>query len=154
MDKRVLLKKLQVLYSAPELKTGFPSRDACLNWCNEVAPLLQYVNRHYWVNFITESHKLSFPISNYTAEPSFRLALNQLEMAIEELNFKIDMEAGPNEQMYFPEGSFLDIQTAIAQVIQQATEVMGSYGLKVPVALAAGVTDHLWTVEELLNSEI
>ena len=87
-----------------------------------MAPLLQYVNRHYWGNFIAESHKLSLPISTYTAEPAFRLAVNQLEMAIEELKFKIEMEAGLQEQMYFPEGSFLDIQKAIAQVIRQATE--------------------------------
>lgn len=122
MDKRVLLTKLQDLYSVPELQGGFPSRDACLNWCNRVAPLLQYVNQQYWVNFITESHRLSFPISNYTAEPTFRLAVNQLEMAIEELKFKIEMEVGLQEQMYFPEGSFLDIQKSIARVIQQATK--------------------------------
>ncbi len=94
MDKKTLLTKLEELFEVPEVRKGFPSQQACLDWANKVAPLLRF-NKQYYINFLENAHKLHLPLSSLTLGPAFRVMVSQLQMAIEEL--KMDMEHGSQE---------------------------------------------------------
>lgn len=91
MDRKNILKKLAELYNIKEVKEGFPSQQACIDWSNKVAPLLKF-NKQYYYNFIQNAHKMNLNISSYTLGPAFKIMVSQVQMAIEEL--KIDIEGG------------------------------------------------------------
>jgi len=115
-----LLSKLEKLFNIKELKNGFRSQEDAISWANKVAPILKYVNQQYYFNFIQNSHKLNFNISSYAIIPALNIMKSQVEMAIEELKLRIEMEESLPEQMYFSENSQLDIQKQIARIIRQA----------------------------------
>ncbi len=119
MDKKLLLSKLEDLFNIKEVKQGFPSQREAISWANKVAPLLQF-NQQYYINFMQNAHKLNLNLSSATIIPAFNIMLSQIEMAIEELKLKIEMEETIPDQMYFPEGSQLDIQKSLARVVRQA----------------------------------
>lgn len=102
-----------------EVTDGFKSQQAAISWANKVAPLLQF-NQQYYVNFMQNAHNLNLNLSSYTIIPSLNVMKSQIEMAIEELRLKIEMEEGIPDQMYFSENSHLDIQKNIARVIRQS----------------------------------
>lgn len=120
MDKKILLKKLEDLFNIKELTTGFKSQAEAISWSNKVAPLLKFVNPQYYYNFIQNSHKINLNLSSYTLIPAFNVMKSQVEMAIEELKLKIEMEEGLPDEMYFSVDSYLDIQKGLAKVIRQA----------------------------------
>ena len=119
MDKKLLLKKLEELFQIKKVRGGFKSQQDAISWSNKVAPLLQF-NQQYYVNFMQNAYNLNLNLSSYTIIPSLNIMKSQIEMAIEELKLKIEMEESIPNQMYFPENSFLDIQKNIARVIRQA----------------------------------
>ncbi|MFQ6126484.1 MAG: hypothetical protein ACE5R6_18005 [Candidatus Heimdallarchaeota archaeon] len=84
MNKNSLLQKLKKLFEIKEVKEGFPSQQACIEWANKVAPLLKF-NQQYYVNFIQNAHKMNLNLSSYTLEPAFNIMVSQLQMAINEL---------------------------------------------------------------------
>lgn len=88
MSKEDTLKRLEELFSAPEVTDGFPSQAACVSWANRVAPLLRFNNQYYQI-FMYHSQIINRNVSTYTAEPAFRTMVSQAEMAIEEL--KVDI---------------------------------------------------------------
>lgn len=67
-----------------EVKNGFPSQQACIDWSNKVAPLLKF-NQQYYINFINNAHKMNFRLSSDTLVPAFNIMVSQLQMAINEL---------------------------------------------------------------------
>jgi hypothetical protein len=81
--KSGILIKLEELYSQKEVKDGFPSREACLEWTNKVAPLLKF-SKEYYQTFMQNAQLLSLDLSSFRLEPAFRNMVNQLQMAIEE----------------------------------------------------------------------
>lgn len=85
MKKAERLARLQKLFGRHEVTAGFPTKQACLSWCNEVAPLLDF-NRQYHQTFLYYLQIISHNVSSYTAEPAFQNMLNQVQMAIGELN--------------------------------------------------------------------
>ena len=126
MDKKLLLKKLEDLYLMKEVTEGFSSQEACISWANKIAPLLQF-NQQYYVNFIQNSHKLNLNVSSYTIVPALNIMKSQIQMAIEELKLRIEMEEGIPDQMYFSENSYLDIQKSLAKVIRQAQNYLNVF---------------------------
>jgi hypothetical protein len=84
MTKSENLRRLEELFRTKEVVDGFPSQQACLSWSNKVAPLLRF-NEQYYGAFTHNLYVISANVSTYTAEPAFRVMLNQVEMAIEEL---------------------------------------------------------------------
>ncbi len=96
MEKRETLAKLEELFRIPEVTSGFPSQQAGLSWANRIAPLLRF-NSRYHETFLYHLHIVSHNVSNYTAAPAFRIMLNQVEMAIEEL--KHDLASTPAAAM-------------------------------------------------------
>lgn len=90
MNRKELLKKLEELYSMKEVKDGFPTQQACIEWSNKVAPLLKF-NQQYYINFIQNAHKMNLPLSSYTLEPAFNIMVSQLQMAIEQLKIENEM---------------------------------------------------------------
>lgn len=92
MEKTERLTRLQELFERGEVTTGFPTKQACLSWCNEVAPLLNF-NRQYHHTFLHYLQIISHNVSSYTAEPAFQNMLNQVQMAIGELNQELAAEA-------------------------------------------------------------
>jgi hypothetical protein len=92
MNKRQILKKLEELYNIKEVKEGFPSQQACINWANKVAPLLKF-NQQYYYNFLQNAHKINLPLSSYTLGPALKVMESQVQMAIEELRLAIDNES-------------------------------------------------------------
>lgn len=127
MDKKELLKRLEALFHIEELKDGFESQQEAISWSNKVAPLLKLVNAQYYVNFIQNSHKFNMNLSSVMLEPAFNVMKSQLEMAIEELKLRIDMEEEIRDQMYFSENSHLDIQKNVARIIRQAQTSLWIY---------------------------
>lgn len=95
MNKKALLKKLEELYSVKEVKDGFPSQQACINWSNKVAPLLKF-NQQYYLNFIQNAHKMNLRLFSSAIETAFKIMVSQLQMAIEEL--KMELESNQNEE--------------------------------------------------------
>lgn len=89
MDRKILLAKLEGLYNKKEVKEGFPSLEALLDWSNTVAPLLSF-NKDYHTNFVVNAHKFNLPISSYPLEPALKIMTSQLKMAIEELKNEED----------------------------------------------------------------
>ena len=81
MTRAENLPRLQELFAAPEVKTGFPSQQACLSWANKVAPLLRFSDR-YHSTFVQGLQIISTNVSIHTLEPAFRSMLNQIEMAM------------------------------------------------------------------------
>lgn len=92
MDKKQILKKLEELYNIKEVKEGFSSQQACINWANKVAPLLKF-NQQYYYNFLQNAHKINLPLSSYTLGPALKVMESQVQMAIEELRLAIDDES-------------------------------------------------------------
>lgn len=84
MDDQERLARLEELFKIPEVRSGFPSKEAGLSWANRVAPLLSF-NPQYHETFLHYLQIVTFNVSNHTAAPAFRNMLNQVEMAIEEL---------------------------------------------------------------------
>ncbi len=84
MEKKETLTKLEELFQMPEVRSGFPSKQAGLSWANRVAPLLRF-NPQYHEPFLHYLQIVSLNVSNYTTAPAFQNMLNQVEMAIEEL---------------------------------------------------------------------
>jgi hypothetical protein len=84
MNKKKLLHKLKVLFDMKEVKNGFPSQQACIDWSNKVAPLLKF-NQQYYITFIKNAHKMNLRLSSYTLVPAFNIMVSQLQMAINEL---------------------------------------------------------------------
>ena len=84
MDKKKLLQKLKTLLEMKEVKEGFPSQQACIDWANKVAPLLKF-NQQYYANFMQNAHKMNLNLSSYTLVPAFNVMISQLQMAINEL---------------------------------------------------------------------
>lgn len=120
MEKKLLFKKLTDLFELEELNKGFKSQDAAISWSNKVAPLLKFINPQYYSNFIHNSHKLNLNLSNYTTIPTLKIMKSQIEMAIEELKLRIELEEGLPDEMYFQESSQLDIQKNISRIIRQS----------------------------------
>ena len=98
MNKIKLLSKLKALYNTPEVKKGFPSQEACIDWSNKVAPLLKF-DHQYYVNFIENAHKMNLRLSSVTLEPAFKIMVSQLQMAIEELQMGIDNDSPDPSQV-------------------------------------------------------
>ena len=86
-----ILKRLEELFSKKEVKEGFPSREACLEWTNKVAPLLKF-NEEYHQAFVQNAQILCIDVSSSTIEPTFRAMVNQVQMAIEELRLMGDQK--------------------------------------------------------------
>lgn len=95
MNRKELLKKLEELYGMKEVKNGFPSQQACIDWSNRVAPLLKF-NEQYYLNFVQNAHKMNLNLSSCILEPAFRVMVSQVHMAIEEL--KMDVGNSPAVQ--------------------------------------------------------
>jgi hypothetical protein len=101
MTRAEILKRLTELYNMKEVSDGFASQQACLSWSNRVAPLLRF-NQNYHETFLHHLQIISMNVSIYTAEPAFRIMVNQVEMAIEELRLDAGDEGdsrtaeGPN----------------------------------------------------------
>ena len=91
MNKKSLLTRLEALFNMPEVKKGFPSQEACIDWTNKVAPLLKF-NNQYYINFAQNAHKMNLPLSSQTLVPAFRVMASQVQMAIEELRMEIEQE--------------------------------------------------------------
>jgi len=89
MDKRKLLEKLEELYNKEEVEKGFPSQQACIEWCNKIAPLLKF-NQQYYINFMQNAHKINLNLSSYSIVPAFNIMKSQVQMAIEELRIMIE----------------------------------------------------------------
>lgn len=87
MNKKKILEKLEELYDMKEVKVGFPSKQACIDWCNRVAPLLKF-NKQYYLNFLQNSHKMNLSLSSHTLVPAHNIMVSQVKMAIEELKRK------------------------------------------------------------------
>ena len=111
MKKKELLNKLQKLHKMKEVKSGFPSREACLEWSNKVAPLLKF-NDQYYINFLINAHKLILNLSSYSIEPAFRTMVNQLQMAIEELKSPLE------EDIYFSNEFWKEIHPKITEIAE------------------------------------
>jgi hypothetical protein len=94
MTKAENLRYLKELFEIKEVTNGFPSQKACLSWSNKVAPLLRF-NRRYYETFLHHLQIISTNVSSYTSEPAFRIMVNQVEMAIEEL--KMDATDDPEQ---------------------------------------------------------
>lgn len=124
MDKRLILERFLKLYKSRGLSKGFSSQKAAISWSNKVAPLLKLVGAQYYVNFLQNSHKLNLNLSSYSLVPALNIMKSQMEMAIEELKLKIEMENALPDEMYFSESSYLDIQKHIARVIRQSTATL------------------------------
>jgi hypothetical protein len=92
MNKKALLLKLEELFGVPEVREGFPSQEACIDWANKVAPLLKF-NQQYYINFSQNAHKMNLPLSSYSLEPAFKVMVSQLQMAIEELRVDIEPDS-------------------------------------------------------------
>lgn len=105
MNKKDSLKRLEDLYEIREIKEGFNSVEEIISWSNKVAPLLKKVDKHYYYNFIANSHKFNLPLSSHTLKPALRIMISQVEMAIEELKFQI--EKGLDEDEIFNLKGFL-----------------------------------------------
>lgn len=84
MNNKKLLQKLKTLSEMKEVKEGFPSQQACIDWANKVAPLLKF-NQQYYVNFIQNAHKMNLNLTAYALVPAFNIMVSQLQMAINEL---------------------------------------------------------------------
>jgi hypothetical protein len=93
MDKNKILQKLESLYNIKEVKEGFSSQQACIEWANRVAPLLQF-NKQYYYNFLQNAHKINLPLSSYTLGPALKVMISQVQMAIEELKLGLTEDAG------------------------------------------------------------
>jgi hypothetical protein len=119
MDKKLLLKKLEELFSLLRGEGGFRTCDKVSNWANKVAPLLKF-NEQYYIDFIQNSYKFNLELNDSTLIPAFKIMKSQVQMAIEELKLSIEMEESLPEQMYFSENSYLDVQKNLARVIRQA----------------------------------
>lgn len=91
MQKAERLARLQELFGRREVTGGFPTKQACLSWCNEVAPLLNF-NRQHHQTFLYYLQIISHNVSSYTTEPAFQNMLNQVQMAIGELNQELASE--------------------------------------------------------------
>ena len=124
MDKKKLLIKLEDYFNRRELTAGFESQAKARSWANKVAPLLKFVDMQYYQNFVVYSHKLNLNLSNVTLIPAMNIMKSQLEMAIEDLKLRIELEERLVEEIYFPENSQLDIQKNLAKVIRQATKTL------------------------------
>ena len=94
MDNRERLARLEELFRMPEVTSGFPSKQAGLSWANRVAPLLNF-NPQYHEPFLHYLQIVSLNVSNYTAAPAFQNMLNQVEMAIEELEHNLAFAPAP-----------------------------------------------------------
>lgn len=82
-EKQSLLLKLTTLYNQSQKQ--FKTRDACIQWSNMVAPLLQF-NNQYYSNFLASSHQINIKgLSGTLATSLINIMKSQLEMAIEEL---------------------------------------------------------------------
>ena len=81
----------------PEVREGFPSQQACINWANKVAPLLKF-NQQYYINFLQNAHKLNLPLSSSILGPAFKVMVSQLQMAIEELKMDIEHDSQENTE--------------------------------------------------------
>jgi len=92
-QKMILLKRLEKLYRRKEIKDGFSSKQACLEWSNKVAPLLRF-NNQYYANFLANAHKMNLRLSPPTIESAFSIMISQLRMAIEELKSDIEFARG------------------------------------------------------------
>jgi len=84
MNKAILLTKLKTLLGMKEVKEGFPSQQACIDWANKVGPLLKF-NQQYYVNFMQNAYKMNLNLSSYTLIPAFNIMVSQLQMAVNEL---------------------------------------------------------------------
>jgi len=84
MNKKKLLHKLKTLLEMKEVKEGFPSQQACIDWANKVAPLLKF-NQDCYVNFKLNAHKMNLNLSADILVPAFNIMVSQLQMAINEL---------------------------------------------------------------------
>lgn len=124
MDKKILLMKLEDYFNRRELTDGFESQAEAISWANKVAPLLKFVDMQYYQNFVVYSHKLNLNLSSVTLIPAMNIMKSQLEMAIEDLKLRKELEERLVEEIYFPENSQLDIQINIAKVIRQATKTL------------------------------
>lgn len=91
MSKKLILKKLDILYNMKEVTEGFSSRDACIEWGNKVAPLLKF-NQQYYANFLQNAHKIHLNLSGDSLETAFNIMKSQVRMAIEELKIEIEKE--------------------------------------------------------------
>lgn len=92
MDKAERLARLEELIGTPEVTNGFPSKQACLSWATQVAPLLNF-NPQYHEPFLHYLQIISLPVSSYTAGPGFQNMVNQVHMAIGDL--KQQLAASP-----------------------------------------------------------
>ncbi|MBU0477966.1 hypothetical protein KKC91_05310 [bacterium] len=93
MHKKKLLQKLKALLEIEEVKDGFPSQHACIDWANKVAPLLKF-DQEYYANFMQNAHKMNLKLSSYTLVPAFNIMVSQLQMAINELEDEEDEVVG------------------------------------------------------------
>jgi hypothetical protein len=124
MDKKQILRRLLDLFEIKELKEGFESQDEAIGWSNKVAPLLKFVDLQYYENFVMNSHKLNLGLSSHSLIPALNIMKSQMEMAIEELKIRIEMDEGIPDETYFPEESYLSIQKNIARIIRQSQRLL------------------------------
>ena len=91
----------------PEVKEGFPSQQACIDWCNKVAPLLKF-NEQYYYNFLQNAHKMNLPLSSYTLGPALKVMVSQVQMAIEELKLEIEHHGSTDALKEMLEKAYID----------------------------------------------
>jgi len=152
MDNRVLLRKLEEFFSMREVTHGFKSREDCLSWVNKVAPLLKF-NEQYYANFVEYSHRLNLDLSGTGLAQALRIARSQVQMAIEELKLRIEMEKSIPEQMYFPPDSYLDIQKNVAKIIRQAEVSLWIYDGYMDEKIVEELTEVVATEIKLLTNK-
>jgi hypothetical protein len=153
MNKKLLLKKLEELFTMKEVKSGFKLREDCLDWINKVAPLLKF-NEQYYLNFLEYSHRLNLRLSGSGLADAFRICKSQIQMAIEELKVLIEMEEEIPEQMYFSENSQLDIQKNVSKVIRQAQKSLWVVDPYMNEYIIEELSEILATEFKLLTKEI
>jgi len=117
MDREKILEKLENYLKEMDL---LKSCEEVATWSSKVAPLIELVNKQYWINFLECAHRFNLNLSRYSLEPAFKTMKHQLQMAIEELKIKIEIENSLPEEIYFPPNSPLSIQKHIAKIIRQA----------------------------------
>jgi len=99
MNKKKLLQKFKALFEMKEVKDGFPSQQACIDWANKVGPLLKF-NQQYYINFMQNAHKMNLKLSSYTLVPAFNIMVSQLQMAINELENEEEEEEQNMDKSY------------------------------------------------------
>lgn len=156
MEKKTLLAKLEELYNKKEVKDGFPTADALIDWTNKVAPLLKF-NKQYHNNFVLYAHKFHLPLSSFTLEPAFRIMTSQVSMAIEELRIEIEsdhdkMDGITNTDFYIDEERIKELRmipkkefdfTKLIRILEELNQCYRASCYMATIMLVRALLDHI-----------